>query len=385
MAPPLEIPFHRMHRSGKELSYLTEAVASEQHSGDGPFTKRCQTLIEERLGVARALLTTSCTTGLEMAAILARGEYAASAPLEVIVPAFTFVSTTNAFLLHGFTPVFADIREDTCNLDESAVEQHISEHTRAIVPVHYAGVPCEMEVLQQVAKKHNLLLIEDAAQALFSTYHGRPAGALGDMACFSFHGTKNLSCGEGGAISFRDLDVADRAEILWQKGTNRKAFLRGEIDRYTWVDLGGSYLPSDLLAAYLLAQLEAEAQVHQARAKRYRQYMEGLADLEREGRISLPRVPAGVESNHHLFHIVLAEEGRRPALIRHLREDGIGSAFHYGALHLTPMGARFGQKAGSLPVTERVAENLLRLPLYPDLTASETDRVIASVTRFFGA
>ena len=377
------VPFFRPYQTGKELDYVRQAILTDYLSGDGSFTARCHDLLERRLGVERALLTTSCTTALEMAAVLSRTVEPGAPAGEVIVPAYTFVSTANAFVLHGYTPVFADIHPDTCNLDETKVESLITPRTRAIVAVHYAGVPCEMEELEAIAQKNSLVLIEDAAQAIFSTYRGRYAGALGDLATFSFHGTKNLSCGEGGALTLRDERFVERAEFIREKGTNRKQFLRGHVDKYTWIDIGGSYLPSELLAAYLLAQLEGEERIHALRRERYERYIEGLAELQQGGWLTLPRIPEYVESNHHLFHCVVDGTDTRDRLIDFLRDEGISSVFHYSALHLSPMGVNFGPPKGALPVSERVAAGLLRLPLYPDLELADVDRVIDSVHRFF--
>ncbi len=380
-----QVPFHRPHRTGREAEYVQQAIAGDAHSGDGSFTRRCTELLESRLRVQRALLTTSCTTALEMSAILARRGEPGTFAGEVICPSYTFVSTPNAFVLHGYKPVFADIREDTLNLDETQVEAHITPRTRAIVAVHYAGVPAEMDALRAIADKHDLALIEDAAQAIFSTYKGRYAGALGDMGTFSFHGTKNLSCGEGGAITLQDGSVIDRAEFIREKGTNRKQFLRGQIDKYTWIDIGGSYLPSDILAAYLLAQLEAEEEIHQRRRVLFQRYMDGLADLRGKGDLRLPVIPDHVQSNAHLFHVVLDGMDARNRLMDHLKGDDIRAVFHYSALHLSPKGKEYGPAEGALPVAERVAQGLLRLPLFPGLPESDVDRVVESVRRFFGA
>jgi dTDP-4-amino-4,6-dideoxygalactose transaminase len=377
------IPLTRPFRTGRELEYVQAAMESDMHVGDGPFTRRCHALLEARLGVDRALLTTSCTTALEMAALLARRGEPGTDAGDVICPAYGFSSTAGAFHLHGYTPVFVDVRPDTLNLDERAVEAHITPRTRVIVALHYAGVPCEMDALRALAAKHDLVLVEDAAQAIFSSYHGSPAGSLGDFAAFSFHGTKNLSCGEGGALTFRDGARAIRAEILREKGTNRNQFVRGIVDKYTWVDLGGSYLPSDLLAAYLLAQLEGEARIHALRKERYERYMAGLRRLADAGVLQLPSIPDRVESNYHLFHVVLDSSDVRDRLSARLRAEGITATFHYAALHLTPMGRRFGPAEGALPVSEHVATTLLRLPLYPDLALPDVDRVIDAVERFF--
>jgi dTDP-4-amino-4,6-dideoxygalactose transaminase len=318
-----------------------------------------------------------------MAAILARRAGPGADAGEVICPSYAFSSSAGAFHLHGYTPVFVDVRADTLNLDERAVEAHVTPRTRVIVALHYAGVPCEMDALRAVATKHDLVLVEDAAQAIFSSYHGRPAGSLGDLAAFSFHGTKNLSCGEGGALTFRDATSAARAEILREKGTNRNQFVRGVVDKYTWVDLGGSYLPSDMLAAYLLAQLEGEARIHALRKERYERYLAGLQRVADAGGLELPTIPEGVESNYHLFHVLLDSSDVRDRLSDRLRAEGITATFHYAALHLTPMGQRFGPREGALPVSERAAATLLRLPLYPDLALSDVDRVIDAVERFF--
>lgn len=380
--PGTVIPLSRPSLVGRERDYVLAAMASEVHQGDGPFTRRCHDLLEGQLGVARALLTTSCTTALEMAAILARrgdpGRFAG----EVICPSYTFPATAGAFALHGYAPVFADVRADTLNLDESKVEELITPRTRAIVAVHYAGVPCEMDTLARIARAHDLVLVEDAAQAIFSRYHGRPAGALGDMAAFSFHATKNLSCGEGGAITFRDEGWATRAEIIREKGTNRNQFLRGFVDKYTWVDIGGSYLPSELLAACLLAQLEGAERIQSQRRACYERYVERLAPLSDAGLLRLPVIPEGVESNHHLFFVRVDSVDTRDRLTDALRAEGIMAVFHYAALHRTPMGIRFGER--SLPVAEEAAETVLRLPLYAGLSLEDVDRVVDAIERFYG-
>lgn len=381
-APGSVLQLSRPFMVGREQEYVLAAMASEVHQGDGPFTRRCHDLLEQQLGVPRALLTTSCTTALEMAAILARRSEPGTFAGEVICPSYTFPASAGAFALHGYTPVFADIRPDTLNLDETKVEALITPRTRVIVAVHYAGVPCEMDALAKIAQAHDLVLVEDAAQAIFSRYHGRFAGSLGDMAAFSFHATKNISCGEGGAITFRDAGAASRAEIIREKGTNRNQFLRGMVDKYTWVDHGGSYLPSELLAAYLLAQLEGAGAIQARRRERYERYVEGLTALADAGLIRLPVVPEGIESNHHLFHIRVDTSETRDRLMSALYAQGIMAVFHYAALHRTPMGRRFGDR--SLPVAENAEETVLRLPLHPGLALDDVDRVVDAVGSFFG-
>jgi dTDP-4-amino-4,6-dideoxygalactose transaminase len=379
LGAPYRIPFNRPSLLGRELDYIRDAIALGQISGDGIYTKRCHALLEEALGARRCLLTTSATHALDLAALLldlGPGD-------EVIMPSFTFVSTANAVVLRGARPVFADIREDTLNLDETLLAGMIGNHTRAIFPVHYAGVPCEMDQILDVARAKGLRVVEDAAQALGSRYRGRPAGTLGDLGCISFHETKNVSCGEGGALVVNDPALVERAEIMREKGTNRSQFFRGQVDKYTWVDAGSSFLPSDILAAFLYAQLQAMGEVAVRRRAIHERYAAGLADLERRGAVRLPRIPAHVESSYHLFHVLCEDLPTRDRLTAFLKERGIQAVFHYVPLHDSPMAHRVGLTPVSLPVTESLAARLLRLPFYNTLNAEQQDDVIRAVHDFY--
>jgi dTDP-4-amino-4,6-dideoxygalactose transaminase len=370
------VPFNRIYLTGKELSYMAEAMASGQLSGNGGFTRRCEALLEHEVGSRRALLTTSCTDALEMAAILLEigpGD-------EVIVPSYTFVSTINAFVLRGAVPVFADIRADTLNLDESQLDALITPRTKAIVPVHYAGVGCEMDTIMAIARRHGLHVVEDNAQGLFANYRGRPLGSFGALSTLSFHETKNVSSGEGGALLVNDPALVERAEIIHEKGTNRAQFFRGQVDKYTWVDVGSSFLPSDLLAAFLLAQLEARAEIQERRRQIWTTYADGLGGWAQTHGVRLPTIPAECEQPFHMFYLLFPSLAERQAMIDRLRDRGILSVFHYVPLHLSPMGMRFGGRAGSCPVTEHVADRLLRLPFYTGMTESEQAEVITAVT-----
>ena len=329
-------------------------------SGDGPFTKRCQAWLERAIGCRKALLTHSCTGALEMAAILAAIEPGD----EIIMPSFTFVSTANAFVLRGGVPVFVDVRADTLNVDESKIEAAITPATRAIVVVHYAGIACEMEAIQAIAQKHGLLLIEDAAQALGAAYRGRPLGSFGALATLSFHETKNLIAGEGGALLLNTPELVERAEIIREKGTNRSKFFRGEVDKYTWVDIGSSFLPSDILAAFLWAQLEAADTIGASRQALWQRYHEAFADDERAGRARRPVVPREATPNAHTYFLILADGAARRRFIETLRRDEVHAVFHYVPLHSSPAGRRYGRAGGSLAVTEAMSERLVRLPLW---------------------
>lgn len=368
-------PFNRPSTVGRELDYVTEALAGIHYSGDGPFTKRCHALIEAHLGVSKALLTHSCTAALEMAALLCDlgpGD-------EVIMPSFTFVSTANAVALRGARPVFVDIRPDTLNLDETLIEAAITPRTRAIFVVHYAGVPCEMDPIGAIARRHGLRVVEDAAQALGSTYRGRPAGALGDMAAFSFHETKNVLSGEGGAFVTDDAALGARAEILREKGTNRSAFFRGEVDKYTWIDLGSSFLPSEITAAVLLAQLERLDAVNARRLALWSRYHEAFADLEDQEKLRRPVIPAHVAANGHMYYLLLPDPERQQAFIAGLREAGIHALFHYLPLDQAPGGKRYGRAGSDLSVTHDIAYRLVRLPLFYSLEDADQDRIIERV------
>jgi dTDP-4-amino-4,6-dideoxygalactose transaminase len=375
MSEPISIPFNRASLVGTELEYIQQAVAGGHISGDGPFTKRCQLLLEQVLGVGKVLLTTSCTHALEMAALLLDlrpGD-------EVIVPSFTFVSTVNAFVLHGAHPVFCDIRPDTLNMDESQLERLVTPHTKAIVPVHYAGVGCEMDPILDIANKHGVAVVEDNAHGLFGKYKGKYLGTLGCMATQSFHETKNFTCGEGGALLINDPKYIERAEIIREKGTNRSRFFRGQVDKYTWVDVGSSYLPSDLLAAFLYAQLEAREGIQAKRRRIWEYYAENLEEWARSNGVRLPIVPEHCEQPFHMFYMLMPSLAHRQRLIEYLRARGILAVFHYQPLHLSPMGIRFGGKPGQCPVTESVSDRLVRLPFYNSLTEGELSRIAQAI------
>jgi dTDP-4-amino-4,6-dideoxygalactose transaminase len=381
--PSMRIPFNRPAIVGEEWRYMREAMASGKVSGDGDFTRRCHALLESEFGGAKALLTTSCTHALDMCALLldlAPGD-------EVIVPSFTFVSTVNAFALRGARPVFADIRPDTLNLDERRLPELIGPRTRAILPVHYAGVGCAMETILALAAERDIAVIEDNAHGLFGRLDGRPLGTFGAMSTLSFHETKNFTCGEGGALILNDRRYFERAEIVREKGTNRSQFFRGQIDKYTWVDLGSSYLPSDLLAAFLLAQLEARDRVQAARGRIWRRYRDELAPWAARHGVALPHVPEGCEQPYHMFYLLLPALATRQALIAHLAARGILAVFHYVPLHLSEMGRRLGAAntgAADCPVATDVADRLLRLPLYFELSDAEQGEVIAALEDFRG-
>ncbi|MGE0041610.1 MAG: dTDP-4-amino-4,6-dideoxygalactose transaminase [Vicinamibacterales bacterium] len=372
--------FNRPAVTGRELEYMRDALEGGHIAGDGRYSRRCHERLAALTGAARVLLTTSCTHALEMAALLA-----GIAPGdEVIVPAFTFVSTLNAFVLRGARPVFVDIRPDTLNLDEARLEAAITPRTRAIVVVHYAGVACEMDTIMATAGRHGLPVIEDNAHGLFGRYRGRALGSFGPLATLSFHETKNLTCGEGGALVVNDPALVERAEILREKGTDRSRFFRGQVDRYTWVDVGSSYLPSDLLAAYLWAQLESADRIQARRQAIWARYQAALAGWAGEAGARLPVVPPECEHPAHLFYVLMPSLEARTALIEHMRARRILLVFHYQPLHLSAMGARFGGKAGDCPVTEAVADRLVRLPLYFQLSDDQQAAVIEGLTAFRG-
>jgi dTDP-4-amino-4,6-dideoxygalactose transaminase len=374
-----QIPFNRPFASGKEFEYIQEAIKNMELSGDGAFTKKCHTLIEEILGIPKALLTTSCTHALEMAALLLDikpGD-------EVIVPSFTFVSTINAFVLRGATPVFCDIRPDTLNLDETKLEQLITPRTKAIVPVHYAGVGCEMDTILEIAGRYDgIAVVEDNAHGLFGKYKGKYLGTFGCMATQSFHETKNFTCGEGGALLINDPQYIERAEIIREKGTNRSRFYRGQVDKYTWVDIGSSYLPSGILASFLYAQLQVRDQIQAKRQQVWEYYYEHLQDWASEHGIRLPIVPDHCEQAYHMFYVLMPSLKDRQALIDHLKAQEIYSVFHYLPLHLSQVGRKLGGKEGDCPVTEDVSDRLLRLPFYNDLTKADQARVVAQIKNF---
>jgi dTDP-4-amino-4,6-dideoxygalactose transaminase len=371
------IPFNRPCLAGNEYKYIAEAIANGHASGDGPFTRKCHDLLEKELGVSRVLLTTSCTHALEMAALLLD----CGPEDEVIVPAFTFVSTANAFALRGARLVFADIRPDTLNLDESRLESLITPRTKAIVVVHYAGVSCEMDSIVAIARRHGVRVVEDNAHGLFSRYKGTYTGKFGCLATQSFHETKNFMCGEGGALIINDAELVERALVIREKGTNRSRFFRGEVDKYTWVDLGSSYLPSDLLAAFLYAQLEAREDIQEKRRRVWNRYSESLADWSGNNDVKLPTIPSECEQAYHMFYMLLPSIEHRESLISQLKAQSILSVFHYTPLHLSEAGLKFAAGASNCPVTEEVSERLLRLPFYNDLSSSEQDQVVAVITK----
>jgi dTDP-4-amino-4,6-dideoxygalactose transaminase len=375
------IPFNRPCFAGNEQTYIAQAITNGQISGDGAFTLKCRTLLERELGSASALLTTSCTHALEMAALLLDTRPGD----EVIVPSFTFVSTINAFVLRGAHPVFCDIRPDTLNLDETRIEQLITARTKTIVPVHYAGVGCEMDAILEIAARHNLAVVEDNAHGLFGKYKGRNLGTFGCLATQSFHETKNFFCGEGGALLINDIRYIERAEILREKGTNRNRFFRGQVDKYTWVDVGSSYLPSEILAAFLYAQLEARERIQSSRRRIWEYYLAHLSEWACAPGVRLPIVPSYCDQPYHMFYLLLPSLEWRQALIGHLKDRGILSVFHYQPLHLSEMGQRFGGQAGDCPVTEDASDRLLRLPFYNDLTEADQARVVAAIHAFPGA
>jgi dTDP-4-amino-4,6-dideoxygalactose transaminase len=375
---PEAIPFNRPTPVGNELRYMEDAVRRARISGDGYYTRRCSEWLQEALGVPKALLVTSCTHALELAALLldiGPGD-------EVIVPSYTFVSTVNAFVLRGARPVFVDIRGDTLNMDESLIEARISPRTRAIVPVHYAGVACEMDTILRIAEHHGVHVVEDNAHGLFGRYRGRPLGSLGTFATQSFHETKNITCGEGGALLINDPRYVERAEVMREKGTDRSRFFRGEVDKYGWVDIGSSYLPSDLLAAFLYAQLEQHEQVQAARRRIFTTYLDGLRDWARDRGVRLPVVPGHCDQAFHMFYLLMPSLDTRQAFIAHLKERGIHAVFHYLPLHLSAMGRRLGGTQGDCPVTEDLSDRLVRLPFYVSLSPADQTRVIDAALTF---
>ena len=372
------IPFNRPSLLGKELEYVKEAFARLQVSGDGWFCRRAEKLLEEALGTKKTLLVTSCTHALEMSAMLldvGPGD-------EVILPSFTFVSTANAFVLRGARPVFADIRPDTLNIDETTVEALVTDRTKAIVPVHYAGVGCEMDALLDIAGRRKLAIVEDNAHGLFGTWRGKALGTFGALATQSFHETKNFTCGEGGALLVNDASLIERAEILREKGTNRSRFFRGQVDKYTWVDAGSSYVLSDILGAMLLAQLELRDTIQARRKKIWDRYATELASWAAKKNVRLPIVPAHVEQAFHLFYLLLPDLEQRTAFIKRLDERGAKAVFHYVPLHTSPMGERFGAKPGDCPVTENVSDRLVRLPFFTELSDDEQSRIIEAILAF---
>lgn len=366
------IPFNKPYMTGRELRYIEEAHSNGVLAGDGPFTKRCHQWLQDTTGSPKALLTHSCTAALEMAAMLAGIEPGD----EVIMPSYTFVSTANAFVLRGGVPVFVDIRPDTLNIDEARIEAAITSRTKAIVPVHYAGVGCEMDSIMDIALRHNLLVIEDAAQGIMSSYKGRALGSIGHMAALSFHETKNIISGEGGALLVNDGRFAERAEIIREKGTNRSQFFRGQIDKYTWVDIGSSYLPSEIIAAFLWGQMEETQKITQSRLAIWQKYHDSLASLESAGTLRRPVIPPDCTHNAHMYYILVKSLKQRTELIENLSKEGINAVFHYVPLHSSPAGKKYGRVEGKMTNTDSLSDNLLRLPLWIAMTAAQQTKIV---------
>lgn len=374
----IKIPFNRPFIAGKELFYIAQAVTQGKIAGDGYYTKQCARLMEQAFDIGHVLLTPSCTAALEMAAMLCDvgpGD-------EVILPSYTFVSTANAVVRLGAKPVFVDIRRDNLNIDETLIEAAITPRTKMILPVHYAGVSCEMDTIMDIAARHNLYVVEDAAQGVNATYRGRALGSIGHLGCYSFHETKNYICGEGGALCVNDERFLERAEIIREKGTNRSRFFRGMVDKYTWVDVGSSYIPSEISSAFLYGQLENLQTIADRRCEIYEFYQTHLRELETAGLVRLPRVSADCQTNHHMFYMLLPTLEDRTALIDHLRQQGIMGVFHYVPLHTAPVGLSFGYQQGDLPVTEQLSERLVRLPFYYDLSEQDQRDVVNHIKNF---
>jgi dTDP-4-amino-4,6-dideoxygalactose transaminase len=377
----VELPFNRPYATGREHLYMRQAIENGHLSGNGPFTARCAAWLEERTGAARALLTASCTAALELSTLLAGigpGD-------EVLMPSFTFVSTASAVVLRGATPVFVEIRPDTLNLDETCLRSALTSRTKAILPVHYAGVACDMDAIGAFAHEHGLTIIEDAAQGVMSRYRGRSLGGLSPLGCLSFHETKNVICGEGGALLVNDPALVERAEILQEKGTNRSQFFRGQVDKYTWVDVGSSFLTSDISASFLWAQLEQAEAITARRLAIWDRYHAALEPLERVGALRRPIIPGDCEHNAHMYYVLLPEQRQRQRLIAHLRDRGVQAVFHYVPLHSSPAGWAHGRAHGRLDLTTEISERLLRLPLWPGMSDEDVDRVAAEVRAFLEA
>ena len=373
------IPFNIPPYTGQEVEYIKEAIASKKICGDGQFTKKCNEWMEKRFNAAKVLLTTSGTTALDMAMLLCDikpGD-------EVILPSYTFSSTATSAVLAGARLVFVDIRPDTMNIDETKIEAAITDRTKVIVPVHYAGVACEMDTIMDIAKRYGLQVVEDAAQGVLSTYKGKALGTIGDFGCYSFHETKNYSMGEGGAVVINDPAYIEKAEIMREKGTNRSRFLRGQVDKYTWVDFGDSYLPSDMNAAYLWAQLQIADEINESRLSAWNRYYEGLKPLADAGHIELPHIPEGCGHNAHMFYIKLKDLEDRTSFIAHMKENGVGCVFHYVPLHSAPAGLKFGRFDGGDVYTTKESDRLVRLPMYYGLTDADVDKVIEVVKEYF--
>ena len=372
------IQFNIPPYTGREMDYIKEAIEKRKICGDGEFTKRCNQWIEKQSGTTKALLTTSCTHATEMAAILCGIQPGD----EVIMPSYTFVSTADAFVLRGAKAVFVDIRPDTLNIDEKLIENAVTEKTKAIVPVHYAGISCEMDMIMDIARKYNLKVVEDAAQGVMSYYKGQALGTIGDFGCLSFHETKNLSMGEGGALLIKDQDMIEKAEIVREKGTNRSKFFRGQIDKYTWIDAGSSYLPSELNAAYLWAQMEMAKDIYDDRMSSWNAYYEGLRDLRDKGVLEIPVVPESCVHNAHMFYIKVSDLEERTKMIDYLKEHDVNAVFHYIPLHTAPAGVKYGEFRGEDRYTTKESERLIRLPLYYGL-GKDVEKVIDAVRKFY--
>ena len=367
--------------TGREVEYMQKAIENQHICGDGEFTKKCSAYLEKLTGTQKCLLTTSCTHALEMAALLCNIKEGD----EVILPSYTFVSTADAFVLRGATPVFVDIRPDTMNIDETLIEAAITEKTKAIAVVHYAGVACEMDTIMDIARRHHLLVVEDAAQAIMCSYKGKPLGTIGDFGCFSFHETKNFSMGEGGALLIRDDKYIEAAEILREKGTDRSKYFRGQVDKYRWMNYGSSYLPSEMNAAYLYAQLEMADKINQTRLERWKQYYELLSPLQEAGKIELPVIPEGCVQSGHMFYIKTKDQEERDRLIAFMKENDILTVFHYVPLHSAPAGLKFGRFHGEDIYTTKESERLLRLPMFYQLTREQVELIAGKVKEFYGA
>ena len=379
MGEGMRVPFNKPYIIGNEINYIRQAVLSGKISGDGEFTKKCSALIEKRYDVNKVLLTTSCSSALDMSALLCK----IKSGDEVILPSYTFPSTANSFLIRGAKLKFIDIREDTLNIDETKIEDSITLKTKVIVIVHYGGISCEMDVIMNIAKKYNLTVIEDAAQGMESKYGNKYLGTIGDIGCYSFHETKNFICGEGGAIVINNQKFLERAEIIREKGTNRSKFYRGEVDKYTWVDIGSSYLPSEILSAFLYAQLENIKTIIKNRLNSWNYYYNSFKNLENKGFLRRPVVPADCTHNGHMFYLLLENNKTRDSLMNFLKEKGISAVFHYIPLHQSPMGSDMGYSKGSFPVTEKISDCVLRLPLFYNISRDNQDNVTKEVFNFF--
>ncbi len=371
----MKIPFNKPLVFGNELENIRQSLKNHKFSGDGEFTKKCNEIIEKKFNAKKVMLTTSCTHALEMASMLIDLQ----SGNEVICPSYTFASTINSFVLRGAKPVFVDIREDTLNIDENLIEEKITDRTKAIFPVHYGGVSCEMDKINQIAQVNNLWVVEDAAQGVNAKYRDKFLGTIGDLGTYSFHESKNYICGEGGALVINNEKFVERAEIIREKGTNRSKFFRGQVDKYTWVDIGSSYLPSDILAAFLYGQLKNMEKIKSKRKEIFDYYYENLKELELKDKFRLPIIPKGCETNYHMFYILLPSERERDYLLGQLKKKGIHSVFHYISLHTSPMGKKFGYKEGDLPNTEDLSKRLLRLPFYYDLSQNEQKYIINNI------